>query len=114
MQKNSISFTDTGIITLRADPVNHSDVLISVNDAGIGVPPDQLEIIFQEFSQVDTSITLKVGDTGLGMPISRRLVEIHGCHLWVESTGVGEEDRHLFIELPGLAIITGTVENIAR
>jgi signal transduction histidine kinase len=111
---NSIKFTETGIIALRAVPLDYTNILISVRDTGIGVPPDQLEIIFQEFSQVDTSTTRKVGGTGLGLPISRRLVEMHGGHLWVESTGVAGEGSTFFIELPRVAIITETVENIVK
>jgi len=59
-------------------------------DTGIGIPSDKLETIFEAFSQVDTSTTRKAGGTGLGLPISRRLVELHGGKLWAESTGEGE------------------------
>ena len=75
-------------------------VLITVKDTGIGIPADKLEAIFQEFTQVDTSTTRKAGGTGLGLPISRRLVEMHGGRLWAESTGVDGEGSTFFVELP--------------
>ncbi|HZM24215.1 MAG TPA: ATP-binding protein, partial [Anaerolineales bacterium] len=71
---------------------------------------DQLEDVFQEFSQVDTSTTRKVGGTGLGLPISRRLVEMHGGRLWAESTGVNGEGSTFFVEMPLEARITEVIE----
>ena len=85
-------------------------VLISVKDTGLGIPPDHLESIFQEFSQVDTSTTRKAGGTGLGLPISRRLIEMHGGRLWAESPGVEGEGSTFFIELPIEARITEVIE----
>ncbi|HID84738.1 MAG TPA: ATP-binding protein [Anaerolineales bacterium] len=58
------------------------------------------EYIFEAFSQVDTSTTRKVGGTGLGLPISRRLAEMHGGRLWAESTGVPGEGSVFYLELP--------------
>jgi len=52
------------------------------------------------FGQVDTTTTRKVGGTGLGLPISRRLVEMMGGRLWVESTGISGEGSQFHIELP--------------
>ena len=70
-------------------------MLITVNDTGIGIPPEKLEVVFQEFTQVDTSTTRKAGGTGLGLPISRRLIEMHGGRLWAESTGYTRRRFHL-------------------
>jgi signal transduction histidine kinase len=75
-------------------------IQICVKDTGIGIPPDKLELIFESFSQVDTSTTRKAGGTGLGLPISRRLVEMHGGRLWAESTGLVGEGSMFIIELP--------------
>ena len=107
---NAIKFTEKGKIALCAQPIDGARVLITVKDTGLGIPPDKLENIFQEFTQVDTSTTRKVGGTGLGLPISRRLVEMHGGRLWAESTGVDGEGSTFFVELPLEARITDVVE----
>ena len=83
---------------------------IKVTVTGIGIPPDKLEAIFQEFTQVDTSTTRKVGDTGLGLPISRRLVEMHGGRLWAESSGIEGEGSTFHVELPNEARIPDVIE----
>ena len=111
---NSIKFTEKGKVTMRVDQLDSEKVLITVKDTGIGIPTTQLETIFQEFSQVDTTSTRKTGGTGLGLPISRRLVELHGGRLWAESTGVSGEGSSFYIELPREAIITEPIENLAR
>ena len=107
---NSIKFTEKGKVSLYAKPMEGARVLISVKDTGIGIPPDKLEAIFQEFTQVDTSTTRKVGGTGLGLPISRRLVEMHGGRLWAESSGVEGEGSIFHVELPVEARITDVIE----
>jgi signal transduction histidine kinase len=85
--------------------------LICIRDTGEGIPIDKLESIFQEFTQVDTSATRKVGGTGLGLPISRRLIEMHGGRMWAESTGAGADQGSVFfVELPLIAKITDSIE----
>jgi signal transduction histidine kinase len=71
-----------------------------VIDTGVGIPADKLEAIFDHFSQVDTSTTRKVGGTGLGLPISRRLVELHHGQLWAESSSVEGSGSTFFLALP--------------
>jgi signal transduction histidine kinase len=107
---NAIKFTEKGKIAIRAAKKDSTTVLISVKDTGLGIPPEKLEDIFQEFTQVDTSTTRKVGGTGLGLPISRRLIEMHGGRLWAESTGVPDEGSTFFVELPVEARITEVIE----
>jgi signal transduction histidine kinase len=75
-------------------------VTMKFADTGIGIPPDKLEMIFEAFSQVDSTTTRKMGGTGLGLPISRRLVEMHGGKLWAESTGVPGEGSVFILQLP--------------
>lgn len=96
---NSIKFTEQGGVTLSAEP-RGDKMIICVADTGIGIPPEKLESVFEAFSQVDNSTTRKAGGTGLGLPISRRLIELHGGRLWAESTGVPGSGTRFFIELP--------------
>jgi signal transduction histidine kinase len=111
---NAIKFTLNGKISMRVSRPDGATALITVKDTGIGIPPDKLEAVFQEFTQVDTSTTRKVGGTGLGLPISRRLVEMHGGRLWAESTGVDGEGSTFLVELPLEARITDIVEKKER
>jgi signal transduction histidine kinase len=96
---NAIKFTEKGKIAIHVTREGKS-VLISVKDTGLGIPHDHLEAVFQEFTQVDTTTTRKVGGTGLGLPISRRLIEMHGGRLWAESAGVEGEGSTFYVYLP--------------
>jgi len=96
---NALKFTEQGSIRVESEQINEK-VQIRIVDTGIGIPPDKLESIFEAFSQVDTSTTRKVGGTGLGLPISRRLAEMHGGWLWAESKGVAGEGSTFYLELP--------------
>ena len=107
---NSIKFTEKGEVALNVSPMDGGRLLISVQDTGLGIPPEKLEAIFQEFTQVDSSTTRKTGGTGLGLPISRRLVEMHGGRLWADSAGIPGEGSIFFVELPLEARITEVVE----
>ncbi|MCQ3938606.1 MAG: hypothetical protein DPW18_16390 [Chloroflexi bacterium] len=96
---NAVKFTEKGRISVRAVR-EANNVLITVKDTGIGIPPSHLESIFQEFTQVDSSTTRRAGGTGLGLPISRRLIQMHGGRLWAESAGVNGEGSTFYIFLP--------------
>ncbi len=86
---NSIKFTETGEIVIRVNVVEtRGDIfrlLFAVSDTGIGIPQEKLESIFGSFTQVDSSTTRKYGGTGLGLTISKKLVEMMGGRIWVES-----------------------------
>jgi PAS domain S-box-containing protein len=86
---NAIKFTDEGDVSLevKIEAEEDSSVLLHfiVSDTGIGIPPEKLESIFESFQQVDGSITRKYDGTGLGLTISKELVEIMGGGIWVES-----------------------------
>jgi signal transduction histidine kinase len=91
---NAIKFTHNGEIVIRAEPIEetNTDVMIhfSVQDTGVGIPYERQNVIFDRFTQADGSTTRKYGGTGLGLTISRQLVEKMGGRIGVESTpGVG-------------------------
>lgn len=94
--------------------LQNEHALITVRDTGIGIPTDKLEAVFQEFTQVDSSTTRKAGGTGLGLPISRRLVEMHGGHIWAESTGISGEGTTFFVELPLEAKLAEPIEKTEK
>ncbi len=81
---NAIKFTEKGKIELSA-VVQDKTAKFSVSDTGLGIPKDKFHDIFQSFEQVDSSTTRQFGGTGLGLAITKRLVELHGGSIWVES-----------------------------
>jgi signal transduction histidine kinase len=81
---NALKFTDTGEISIQARASNGAFV-VSVSDTGPGISEADQQRIFEEFQQADSSSTRKKGGSGLGLSISRRIVELHGGRLWVES-----------------------------
>jgi signal transduction histidine kinase/CheY-like chemotaxis protein/HPt (histidine-containing phosphotransfer) domain-containing protein len=96
---NAMKFTVSGRIDIEVqqDPENSEPgaLRFCVKDTGIGIPSDKLASIFENFTQADSSTTRKYGGTGLGLGISKRLVELMGGRIWVEST-VGVGSRFLF------------------
>jgi signal transduction histidine kinase len=81
---NAIKFTDTGEVAIRVAASNGS-LSVAVKDTGPGIDPANHAKLFEEFQQADNSITKAKGGTGLGLAIARRIVEMHGGKLWVES-----------------------------
>jgi signal transduction histidine kinase len=81
---NAIKFTDTGEIAIKAEAHNGS-FHVSVRDTGPGISSADQARLFQEFQQADNAITKKKGGTGLGLAISKRIIEMHGGRIWVES-----------------------------
>ena len=87
---NAVKFTDQGWVTLRADfRAVSGHLLIEVQDTGIGIPREKQADLFEKFKQVDTSFTRRHGGSGLGLAISRRLVEMMGGRIELESQGEG-------------------------
>jgi PAS domain S-box-containing protein len=86
---NAIKFTESGTVALRialdGDAFTTRGIRFSVSDTGIGIPHEQLSSIFERFTQADSSTTRKYGGSGLGLTISRRLVELMGGRVSVES-----------------------------
>ncbi len=90
---NAIKFTEAGevVVSVQAQPMDEHihRFHFAVRDTGIGIPPERMDRLFKSFSQVDASTTRRYGGTGLGLAISKRLVEMMGGRIWVESE-VGE------------------------
>ncbi len=87
---NAIKFTERGKVELRVesrclDGERRHELHVSVSDTGIGIPPDRIDGLFDAFTQLDSSNTRRYGGTGLGLALCRRLVELTGGRIWVES-----------------------------
>jgi len=92
---NAAKFTDAGQITVRASVVEALNpraervepfVQVSVSDTGVGIPQNKIADIFKEFTQVDSSDSRRFEGMGLGLPITKRLIELHGGRIWVSTT----------------------------
>jgi GAF domain-containing protein/anti-sigma regulatory factor (Ser/Thr protein kinase) len=81
---NAIKFTDKGEVAIRASVTNGA-FTVAVCDTGPGIPAIDQAKIFEEFQQADSSITRRKGGTGLGLSIAKRIIEMHGGRIWVES-----------------------------
>jgi CheY-like chemotaxis protein/HPt (histidine-containing phosphotransfer) domain-containing protein len=116
---NALKFTERGSVVLKVEPQPPAEnaepsalrLHFAVRDSGIGIPPDRLARLFRPFTQADVSTSRKYGGTGLGLVISRRLVELMGGRMWAESvTGEGST----FHFTANLATVAGSVPpNIA-
>jgi signal transduction histidine kinase/ActR/RegA family two-component response regulator len=84
LTSNALKFTEAGEIVLRVTPIE-AGLELRVSDTGIGIPPDQLPSLFASFSQVDASTARRFGGTGLGLSICRRLADLMGGSIGVES-----------------------------
>ncbi len=97
---NAVKFSETGEVVIRMEvkeeTLDSATFLFSVTDTGIGIPEDKQGKIFESFAQVDGSVTRKYGGAGLGLSISKRLVELMGGQMGVESQ-LGEGSRFWFI-----------------
>ena len=92
---NGVKFTnEDGRVTTKFE-ISDNSLLIQVIDTGVGISPEDQEMLFQAFTQVDTSKARAHEGTGLGLALTKRLVELHGGEIWVEST-VGEGSTFSF------------------
>jgi DNA-binding response OmpR family regulator len=94
---NAARFTDEGGVTVSAWSENH-DVVVAVADTGSGIDADELSTVFEEFRQVHGPMGRRAGGSGLGLTISKRIAEMHGGAMWVESN-LGE-GRTFYFTLP--------------
>ena len=84
LMSNAAKFTEEGSITFRVW-TQQEMVYVSVQDTGEGIPDEKVPLVFEAFRQVDGSSTRRAEGTGLGMPISRQFVEMHGGEIWLET-----------------------------
>lgn len=97
--ENAFTFTpEGGSVTVEARR-DDEDVWVEVRDTGVGLPEDELDRIFDDFYQVEDSLTRSHGGLGVGLTIARELVELHGGCIWAESAGPGE-GTSIHVRLP--------------
>ena len=103
---NAVKFTDSGRVTVEATQVGDDRITIIVRDTGIGIEPENIPYIFEEFRQIDQSTTRRHSGSGLGLAITKWLIQMMGGHIMVTSQlGKGSAFR---IDLPRIAIVTPT------
>ena len=103
---NAARFTERGHIIVSVER-NEREVVVSVSDTGVGIPPDELSMIFEEFHQVDMSLRRGQEGAGLGLAISKRFVELHEGRIWAESQ-VGQGSTFYFsLPLPEVEFSVG-------
>lgn len=111
---NAIKFTSDGEITISAVE-NQDMVQVCIKDTGIGIPEDKIDDIFKSFEQVDASITREHGGTGLGLTITKQLIELHHGTIWIESNI--DQGTQVYFTLPKSSeklVSHGEQEKISR
>jgi signal transduction histidine kinase/class 3 adenylate cyclase/ligand-binding sensor domain-containing protein/CheY-like chemotaxis protein len=98
---NAVKFTEKGYIKIDAKEQDNT-LVVTVEDTGSGIAPEKIAAIFQEFTQGDASTTRAFAGTGLGLSISKKLVELHGGVIWLESA-LGQGSK-FFFSLPKAAL----------
>jgi PAS domain S-box-containing protein len=111
---NAVKFTERGevVVTVtaeRLDPPERHRVHFAVRDTGIGIPEDRKGRLFESFSQLDPSTTRRYGGTGLGLAISKRLADLMGGTMWVESEAGAGSTFHFTIEADAAAALVRAV-----
>lgn len=107
---NAIKFTEVGVVRICLSPEEGNQILIRVEDTGIGIPQDKLGTIFDKFTQADTSVTRKYGGTGLGLAITSMLVRKMGGEIGVESV-IGKGST-FWVRLPAIEAVGASVEAV--
>ncbi len=96
---NALKFTQVGTVAVRVETLEGSEgVRLTVTDTGIGMAADKLSLLFQKFTQLDSSTTRRFGGTGLGLSICHELTTLMGGRIWAES--VEGRGSSFFVELP--------------
>ncbi len=111
---NALKFTETGGVEISAiahsiENSDRTEIQFAVKDTGIGIPEERLDRLFKAFSQVNSSITRQYGGTGLGLAICKKLSELMGGKIWVESESFAGSTFYFTIQVP---IVTDKVEEV--
>ena len=110
---NAVKFTDSGTIVLEAKLLDPATLVFSVSDTGIGIDATKVEDVFQSFIQADIGINRKYGGTGLGLTISRKLAELMGGKIWLESNTQEKHGTTFYFAIPYL-LSNGNPEDMEK
>ncbi|PKK91163.1 MAG: hypothetical protein CVV64_05180 [Candidatus Wallbacteria bacterium HGW-Wallbacteria-1] len=108
---NAIKYTDRGKVSAGLTTTGDR-VRFWIADTGMGIDSSRLAVVFDKFYQVDSSSTRKTGGTGLGLPITRRIVELHGGIIWVDS--IPGQGSTFFVELPRWGLESNCTDFIGK
>ncbi len=107
---NAVKFTEHGYVSLSVR-VEEKAVMVEVSDSGMGIPMEEQEVIFDEFRRSERSVARGYGGMGLGLAITRRLIELHGGSIGVRSTGAEETGSTFYFSLPVMTNSSGDSNN---
>ena len=96
---NAVKFTEHGSVAMLVT-ISDANVLVKISDTGMGIPPEEQAVIFDEFRRSERSVARGYGGMGLGLAITRRLVELHGGKIGVKSLGLEETGSTFYFTLP--------------
>ena len=96
---NAVKFTNEGEISLTVEQQD-SDLILKIKDSGLGIIPEDQEAIFEEFRQAERTVANGYSGLGLGLAMSKRLIEMHKGEIWVESSGIEGEGAIFYFSLP--------------
>lgn len=82
---NAIKYSPNGGLVVIRGEVRPTDVVISISDQGMGIPPEDSILIFEKYERAESYLDREITGSGLGLPIARRIIEVHGGHIWVNS-----------------------------
>jgi two-component system, cell cycle sensor histidine kinase PleC len=101
---NAVKFTPPGgRVDIRAQLNQRRDIVVEVTDTGIGIPPEHLERVLRPFEQVERALSRRHGGTGLGLPFAKKIAELHGGALTLESQV--DSGTHVTVQLPALRLM---------
>jgi signal transduction histidine kinase len=93
---NAVKYSPEGGEVCVAADAHNGEVVVSVRDSGVGIPPDELDRVFERFHRVESSLTRGTRGTGLGLAICQGIVLAQGGQIWVESEGPGHGSTFWF------------------